>query len=63
MILGLFLIVVGALLVLKNREVALYFGGEAHAHHWGFMSSVARQNIAVIGSIFFIGGAVFFFFF
>ena len=63
MILGLLLMVTGALLVLRNREVAVLFGREPHIHHWGFMSSVARQNIAVMGSVFFIGGLVFFFLF
>ena len=63
MIIGMLLMAVGAILVLRNRDVAVLFGREPHANHWGFMTSVVRQNIAVTGSAFFIGGLIFFFLF
>lgn len=63
MIIGLILMVVGAMLVARNRNVAMLLGREPHAAQWGFMTSVARQNVAVMGTIFFIGGLVFFFLF
>jgi hypothetical protein len=55
--------VVGAMLVARNRDVATLLGREPHVNQWGFMTSVMRQNIAVMGTIFFIGGLVFFFLF
>jgi hypothetical protein len=63
MIIGLILMIVGALLVMRNRDVAMLFGREPHTAQWGFMTSTARQNVAVMGSVFFIGGLVFFFLF
>ena len=63
MIIGLILIVVGAMLVTRNRDVAALLGREPHIAQWGFMTSVARQNVAVMGTVFFIGGLVFFFLF
>jgi hypothetical protein len=63
MVLGMLLIVIGAMLVIRNRDVAMLLGREPHAARWGFMTSVARQNAAVMGTIFFIGGLVFFFLF
>jgi hypothetical protein len=63
MIIGMLLMVVGAMLVARNRDVATVLGREPHVNQWGFMTSVMRQNIAVMGTIFFIGGLVFFFLF
>jgi hypothetical protein len=63
MIIGLILMIVGAMLVIRNRDVAMLWGQEPHTAQWGFMTSVARQNVAVMGSVFFIGGLVFFFLF
>jgi len=51
-----FLMILGGVLVTRNREIALLLGREPHVGHWGFMSSVARQNIAIIGSLVFVGG-------
>ena len=51
---------VGALLLLRNRNVAILLGSESHVGHWGFMTSTARQNIAIVGTALFIGGLVFF---
>lgn len=63
MILGMILIIIGAMLVIRNRDVAMLMCREPHIHQWGFMTSVARQNIAVMGTVFFVGGLVFFFLF
>jgi hypothetical protein len=63
MIIGLILTVIGAMLVARNRDFAAYIEREPHISQWGFMSSIARQNIAVMGSVFVIGGLVFFFLF
>ena len=60
MILGLVLMVIGAMLVYRNRDVAMFFGRESRLNQWGFMTSAVRQNIAVVGTAFFIGGLVFF---
>ena len=63
MILGMLLMIIGAMLVARNRNVAMLWGRETRTAHWGFMTSVPRQNIAMMGAIFFIGGLVFFFLF
>jgi len=63
MIIGLILMIIGAMLVMRNRDVASLWGREPHAAHWSFMTSVARQNVAVMGMVFFVGGLVFFFLF
>ena len=63
MIVGMLLMIIGGILVTRNREIALLFVREPHVSHWGFMSSVARQNIAIMGSVFLLGGLVFFFVF
>ena len=60
MIIGMLLMVVGAMLVLRNRQVAVLFGREPQIDQWGFMTSVVRQNIAVMGAACFIGGLIFF---
>jgi len=60
MILGLVLMVIGAILVYRNRDVAMFFGREPRLNQWGFMTSAIRQNIAVVGTVFFVGGLVFF---
>ena len=52
--------IIGALLVMRNRDLAMLVGREPHIHQWGFMTSIVRQNIAIMGTIFFIGGLVFF---
>jgi len=50
-------------MVLKNRDLAIFVGREPQIHHWGFMSSIARQNVAIIGTAMFVGGLIFFFLF
>jgi len=52
--------VIGAMLVYRNRDVAMFFGREPRINQWGFMTSAVRQNIAVVGTVFFVGGLVFF---
>ena len=49
MLIGLALLVVGITMVIRNRQLAVTLGfDEAHSS-WGFKSSAARQNFAVIG--------------
>jgi hypothetical protein len=60
MLLGLLLMIIGGLLVFRNRDVASLLGREPHINQWGFMTSVIRQNVAVVGMVFFVGGLVFF---
>jgi len=59
MIIGMLLMIMGGVLVTRNREIALLIGREPHTQ-WGFMTSVARQNIAIMGTIFLLGGLAFF---
>jgi len=60
MILGVALMLIGGLLVLRNRKIAIFLGREPKIDQWGFMTSFIRQNIALFGMIFLIGGLVFF---
>ena len=52
--------IIGGMLVFRNRDVASLLGREPHINQWGFMTSVIRQNVAVVGMVFFVGGLVFF---
>jgi hypothetical protein len=63
MIIGMILVIIGAMLIVRNRDVAMLLGHESHSAQWGFLTSVARQNVAVMGLVFFVGGLVFFFLF
>ena len=63
MILGMILMIVGGVLVTRNRNLAYLFAREPQAQHWNFASSIARQNFAIIGGAFFVCGLVFFFLF
>jgi hypothetical protein len=63
MIIGLILMVVGGVLLTRNKNLAYMFAREPHSHQWQFTSSVARQNFAIMGAVFFVGGLVFFFLF
>jgi hypothetical protein len=60
MVLGITLMLIGSLLVLRNRSIARLLGREPRINQWGFMTSLVRQNIALIGTVFFVGGFVFF---
>jgi len=60
MILGILLMVIGMILVARNRNLAILFARETHGHHWDFTTSIARQNIAIVGTVFILGGLVFF---
>ena len=61
MILGLVLMVIGAMLVYRNRDVAMFFGRESRFNQWGFMTSAVRQNIAVVGTVFLLADLCFLF--
>jgi len=61
MIPGLILIAIGGFLVTRNRWIALRLGVEPRLFHLPFFSSVARQNIAVIGLFMFATGVAFLF--
>jgi len=56
MILGFILLVVGGLLLAKNRNLAMMWGHEYHAHQVTFSNSIARQNIAIVGAMLIAGG-------
>ena len=60
MIIGMLLMIIGAVLVTRNRDVAMLFSREPRISQWGFMTSVARQNIALTGTMLVLGGLVFF---
>jgi hypothetical protein len=60
MIIGMFLMILGVLLLYRNREIAIMMGRDPSTNHWGFMSSVVRQNIAFLGTVLIVGGLVFF---
>jgi hypothetical protein len=57
MILGLILTIIGSLLVVRNRDLALLLNGNEYSRHlMQFNNTVARQNIAVIGGLVFASG-------
>jgi hypothetical protein len=61
MVPGLILIAIGAFLVMRNRWIALRLGVESRLYHLPFVSSAARQNIAIIGAVMFATGIAFVF--
>jgi len=61
MIFGVILIVAGCLLVLRNNDVAVFFGEDPHRHFERITSSAARLNIAIIGAITVVAGVATFF--
>jgi hypothetical protein len=61
MVQGLILIGTVAFLVTRNRWIALRLGVEPKLFQLPFFSSVARQNIAVIGAFMFATGIAFIF--
>lgn len=56
MILGLILMIIGGLMLAKNRNLAMMWGREYHAHQVTFNNSIARQNITVVGAVLLVGG-------
>jgi hypothetical protein len=56
MILGLILVLIGGLLLAKNRSLAMMWGHEYHAHQVTFSNSIARQNITIVGAVLVAGG-------
>jgi len=56
MILGLILMIIGGLLLAKNRNLAMMWGGNYHAHQVTFSNSIERQNIAIVGAVLLAGG-------
>jgi len=53
MIIGFIMIVTGAILAFKNKQIAFLF---RHERTWGFADSIARQNIAIIGVLLLLSG-------
>lgn len=53
--------IIGLLLITRNKNLAYLFARDAQGSQWHFTSSVARQNFAIIGAVCFVGGLVFFF--
>jgi hypothetical protein len=62
MILGSILMLIGCLLVVRNREVAVYTGTSKRGYYSQFSTSAARQNIAIVGALIFGAGLVAFVF-
>jgi len=56
MLLGAILMLVGCLLVIRNREVAIFLHAEHRRSFTELSSSAARQNIAIIGVLVFGAG-------
>jgi hypothetical protein len=63
MVLGMILMIIGLMLITRNKNLAYLFARDAHSVQWHFSSSIARQNFAIMGAVFFVGGLVFFFLF
>jgi len=55
--------IAGLMLITRNKNLAYLFARDAHSVQWHFSSSIARQNFAIMGAVFFVGGLVFFFLF
>lgn len=47
---------VGCLLVIRNKDVAVWMHAEHRAHFSELSTSAARQNIAIIGALVFGAG-------
>ena len=47
---------IGCLLVVKNREIAVYTGVAQRGYYSQFSTSAARQNIAIVGALLFGAG-------
>jgi len=56
MLLGAILMLVGCLLVIRNKDVAVWMHAEHRAHFSELSTSAARQNIAIIGALVFSAG-------
>jgi hypothetical protein len=46
----------GCLLVIRNKEVAVYTGTVQRGFYSQFSTSAARQNIAIVGALLFAAG-------
>ena len=57
------LMIIGLMLITRNRNLAYLVARDPHAVQWHFSSSIARQNFAIMGAVFLVGGLVFFFLF
>jgi hypothetical protein len=60
MVIGMILMIIGGIFLTRNKNLAYLFAKEPSGHHWHFSSSIARQNFAIMGAVFFIGGLIFF---
>jgi hypothetical protein len=56
MLIGSIFMLIGCLLVIRNREIAMYTGTTQRGLYSQFSTSAARQNIAVIGALLFGAG-------
>jgi hypothetical protein len=62
MIIGSIFMLVGCLLVIRNKEIATYTGTTQRSFYSQFSTSAARQNIAVVGALLFGAGLAAFIF-
>jgi hypothetical protein len=56
MLIGSILMLIGCLLAIRNREIAMYTGTTQRGHYSQFSTSAARQNIAIVGVLLFGAG-------
>jgi len=56
MIIGAILMLIGVLLVIRNREIAVFTGTTQRGYYSQFSTSAARQNIAIVGALLFGAG-------
>ena len=57
LLIGLIFLLLGFWLAFFNRQIAIhFFGRRAQVYAEDFMNSIARQNIAITGGAFIVGG-------
>jgi len=56
MILGSIFMLIGCVLVIRNKDIAVYTGTSERGYYSQFSTSAARQNIAIVGALLFGAG-------
>ena len=52
MVLGAILVILGSLMIVRNRNIAVLLGHEGYSRYYlRFHNSITRQNIAIIGAL------------
>jgi hypothetical protein len=60
MLFGAVLMVIGCLLVIRNKDIAVIIGTDQRGFYTEFARSVSRQNIAIVGTLVFGAGIALF---